>query len=92
MSYRYAKWRLILAAACLVSAIVAPPWVPFLFALALAVRYRAWEIVAIGVFMDLLWLPRMAAFEYLPWATIIALALVVVFEPLRRELLVHDRR
>lgn len=80
-------WRGVLVLAAFLSALVAPPWVPFLFALILALRFPAWEIILLGVCMDLAWLPTYTSFSSLPLATIVAILLVWGLEPVRRELL-----
>lgn len=67
------------------------PWLTLLIAIALALRYQAWELVAIGIFLDLLWLPDHVSLANMPLATLIALGLVVIFEPLRRQLLTSSR-
>ena len=82
--------RNVLALALFVSVIFAPPWIAGIFALALAVRWRAWEVIAAGMMMDFLWMPSSVSFlswYALPFATIISIVLVFGFEPLRRQLL-----
>jgi hypothetical protein len=51
----------------------------------LAVRFRAWEVLAVGALVDLLWLP--AGLTPLPLFTLAALILVWGLEPLRNEFL-----
>lgn len=79
--------RLIFAVFGIIGAFFAPPWVPLVIMLILAIRYPAWEAILIGLLVDLLWLPA-TAFTALPLFTIAGLALVWGFEPLRREFLV----
>lgn len=89
MSFRLNKVRVFLGALGFASVPFAPWWVPLLIAIILCARYRAWEVVGIGIFLDLLWLPS-PVFEHgalVPYATIVALFLILVFEPLRRRLL-----
>ena len=69
-----------------VSVPFAPWWVPFGIAIILCIRFRAWEVAGMGLFMDLLWLPQVVTGESLPYATLGALLLLLVFEPLRRRL------
>ncbi len=89
MSSRVNNIRMLLAILCLASALLAPWWLTFILALALCLRFRAWEVIAIGVLMDILWLPGPVSFswEFLPHATIVATALLFGLEPLRRQLL-----
>ncbi len=59
-------------------------WVGVIFAVALSLRYRAWEVVLFGVFLDVLWLPHEALYG-IPVATCSALVVVWALEPLRRQ-------
>ena len=87
MSFRINRIRLILAAALFASAVFAPLWCTLLIAIALCTRWRAWEVIAAGIFMDLYWLPTSISFHSLPLATIAAIIVVFALEPLRRQLL-----
>lgn len=78
--------RIALAAVGFVSVFVISPWVTFLVALLLSLRWRAWEVIAMGFFVDALWLPSTAFFG-IPFATLIGVALVWFLEPFRNELL-----
>lgn len=78
--------RCALALTGFVAAVVATPWVVLIVMGLLALRWRAWEVLAIGLWMDLLWLPGIF-FSHLPLFTLAAIALVWGFEPLRREFL-----
>lgn len=83
--------RYVLAIALAVSVVFAPWWLSLIIAIALTLRFRAWEVIAAGIVFDLLWLPGSASFssfEFLPLATIIAVILVFGFDPIRRQLLV----
>lgn len=53
----------------------------------LALRYRAWEGLILGLCMDLLWHPAGAFFQPFPLYTFGAIIIVWVLEPLRRQLL-----
>ena len=89
MSYP-SNLRVILTFLLFGSVIFAPPWLAALFAVALAARWRAWEVIAAGILMDLLWLPFSVSFLSLasiPAATLISIILVFGLEPLRRQLL-----
>lgn len=77
-----------LALVCFASIIFAPWWVPFLCALALCLRFRAWEVILAGMFMDLYWMPNYIGLDSLPLATIVSLVLLFGLEPLRRQLLI----
>ena len=52
----------------------------------LSARYYAWEVVLLGLFVDLLWLPHDATFS-VPYFALIGLLLMWGFEPLRKEIL-----
>lgn len=62
-----------------------PWWVPLVCMIALALRYPAWEVLVIGLVMDMLWLPG----EGLEWPVflITGIALVWICAPLRQQFL-----
>ena len=68
-------------------AVLAPAWVPLVAMVLLALRYSAWEILGIGLLVDLLWRAAGVSFAHLPLFTLIALILVWGLEPLRSEFL-----
>ena len=70
------------------SALFAPPWLPFLFAGALTVRFRAWEVLILGALIDLLYVSPDGLYGIPIPATLLAFVLFAGFEPLRRKLLV----
>jgi hypothetical protein len=76
--------RIAVAVIGFLSAIFLPWWIPVICIIILALRWRAWEAIFLGVFMDLLWLSPGVG---LPLFTIFAIAIVWVFEPLRNEFL-----
>jgi hypothetical protein len=78
--------RIALAVIGFLGAIFWPWWVPALCILFLSLRWRAWEAILLGVFVDLLWLSP-NGFHALPLFTIFAIVVVWVFEPLRSEFL-----
>lgn len=77
------SYRVLLGASMFGSALLVW-WIGAIFALALSLRYRAWEAVLFGVFLDVLWLPT-DAFYGIPVATSISLMVVWSLEPLRRQ-------
>ncbi len=79
--------RIAIGAIGFVSALFAPPWVPLIAMVLIALRFRAWEVPLMGVFMDLLWLPG-SFFYPIPLFSIAAIVLVWGLEPLRNEFLV----
>lgn len=79
-------FRILIALIGFFGAIWLPWYVPAICIFLLALRFRAWEAIALGVFMDLLWLPPGSLFG-LPIFTIGAIVVVWVLEPLRSELL-----
>lgn len=89
--YRFNAVRIFLAAASFASVILAPWWVVFVCALLLCLRFQAWEVILVGIFMDLYWMPSsiyVTSFDSIPIATIISILLIFGLEPLRRQLLV----
>lgn len=92
MSYLSARnTRLALGAIGIGSVFFAPPWVPLLVMVVLAIRYPAWEVPLIGLAVDLLWFTPGGAegLGTLPFFTIAGIALVWGFELLRREFLME---
>lgn len=63
------------------------PWVTAACIVALSVRYRAVEAVALGALLDFLWLPHDTLLTMFPLCTIVAIIIVWGFEPLRMEFL-----
>ncbi len=80
------NFRLAIAIIGFLGAIIAPPWVPVIAIVALSVRFRAYEAILIGFFVDMLWLPAALPGSW-PLFTIGSIALVWVLEPLRLEFL-----
>ena len=79
--------RIVLASVGIISVFTAPPWVPILCAVLLALRWRAPEVVLIGALIDLVWLS--STFLYgIPSATLGSILVLWILEPFRRELLV----
>lgn len=82
------RFRVTLALLCAVSVLFFPWWVALVCAFALCLRYRAWEVVPIGIALDLMWQSDFSlSLHGLPLATLTAFALLILFEPIRRELL-----
>ncbi|HEV3245532.1 MAG TPA: hypothetical protein VG102_04205 [Candidatus Paceibacterota bacterium] len=79
--------RIIVAVVGFFGAIFAPWWIPAACIVLLSLRFRAWEAIALGVFMDLLWFSPETSFHGLPLLTIGAIVIVWAFEPLRSEFL-----
>jgi hypothetical protein len=74
----------------LLCALYAPFYVTGIVALLISLRWRAWEVVGIGVCMDLLWMPSVGTFlGAIPLAACTALFIVWILEPFRRNLLLH---
>ena len=80
--------RIVLGILGILGAFFAPPWVPLLVIILLAVRYPAWEILVVGLLVDFLWLPGISL-QTLPLFTIVGLVLVWGLAPLRSELLIE---
>lgn len=69
--------------------IFAPWWAVFSCVFLLCLRFQAWEVVLVGIFMDLYWSPAsLGVPDTIPLATIVCMLLVFGLEPLRRQLLV----
>ena len=64
------------------------PWMVLASMTFLALRFRAWEVLALGASMDLLWLPEKFLYDPLPLFTLGALLLLWGLEPLRKELFI----
>ena len=79
--------RIALALIGFLGALWFPWYVPAICIFLLALRFRAWEAIALGVFMDLLWFSPDSLFHGLPVFTIGAIVVVWAFEPLRSEFL-----
>lgn len=69
-----------------IAAIYLPPWAVLIIAVLLCLRYRAWEVIFLGLYIDFITLPE-ASWGVVPYATVLAFILVWGLEPLRRELL-----
>ena len=83
-----ASIRIALGVAGIAGALIVAPWVTLLVMIILALRYRAWEVLVLGLLVDLLWFPGLSQGVF-PLFTIAGLALVWGFEPLRREFLIE---
>ena len=79
--------RIILGVVGILGAIVMPPWIPCIAMALLALMAPAWEILLIGVFVDLLWLPSIGSFSEVPIFTLAGVVLLWGLEPLRRRFL-----
>ena len=60
------------------------PWMTLACMVMLSARYYAWEVLLMGLFIDLVWVPTGIPF-HLPLFTLMGILLVWGFEPLRRE-------
>jgi hypothetical protein len=83
--------RYLLFAIGVASVFFAPLWGVALVALLLSLRWRAWEVLFLGVLVDILWFPSGFAFG-IPLATVLSVVLVWLFEPLRAQLLLGPAR
>lgn len=79
------KIRVLVASAGILGAFFAPWWVPLICMAVLALRYPAWEVLFIGLIMDLLWLPG-EGFE-MPFFLIAGIVSVWICAPLRSQFL-----
>lgn len=68
------------------AAFFASPWIVLIGAGVLSARWRAWEVIVLGLIVDLLYVP-LGGFLGVPFpATLSALIIVWGMEPFRREL------
>ncbi len=79
--------RIAIAVVGFIGAIFWVWYIPAICIVLLALRFRAWEAIALGVFMDLLWLAPGTGFHELPLFTIFAIIVVWALEPIRAEFL-----
>lgn len=79
--------RIAIAAVGFLGAVFAPPWVTLACIILLSLRYRAWEVIMLGLVTDLFWLPGGPSAHMFPLFTIIALIIVWGLEPLRLQFL-----
>lgn len=85
------KIRLLLSVVMFWGILFASWWLPLICALFLSLRFRAWEVILAGIFLDLYWMPAyvsFVSFDSVPLGTIIAVLLVFGLEPVRRQLLI----
>ncbi len=86
MSYRsFINTRSLLVLLACASALLGPWWLPLTCMVILAVLYPSWEILIVGLLIDLAWLPIESV--SLPLFTIAGIVLVWIFVPLRRKFL-----
>ncbi|QQG37520.1 MAG: hypothetical protein HYS26_02680 [Candidatus Kaiserbacteria bacterium] len=90
MSLLNTKTRVVLATLAVLSAVFLSPWLTLILMGLLAFGFRAWEVLLIGLSVDLLWLPAGDLLDPLPIGTLIALALVWGLEPLRSQYLMSQ--
>lgn len=78
--------HLAVAILAFLSALFAPVWLTFILALILVILWEAWEVILLGLLIDLLYLPP-EGFFYIPMpATLLAIAVVWATIPLRKRL------
>lgn len=77
------SFRIFLVAFGIYAVLFGPAWLPFVSMVLLSLRFRAWEIMALGLFYDFLYAPNLQ----IPIFFIVSICIVWTFEPLRRELL-----
>ncbi|RJR13659.1 hypothetical protein C4585_01630 [Candidatus Parcubacteria bacterium] len=82
--------RILGAVVGLVGVFIGSPWIVAIIMILLAVRFRAWEILVVGVMMDFIWLPADLSVGHLPFFTIGALLLLWGLESFRKEILVYS--
>lgn len=83
-------FRIVGAFVGILSALIGSPWIVATIMIALAVRFRAWEILVLGVVMDFVWLPADLSLWHFPFFTIGALILLWGLESFRNEILIYS--
>jgi hypothetical protein len=79
--------RALIGGVSLAGILFAPAWVPFVGIGALAIRFRAWEVLVLGAIIDLVYVPPGGVWGIPIPATLFAFILLVLFEPIRQKLL-----
>jgi hypothetical protein len=79
--------RLLLFILALISVLFLPSWLFVVCVAISAFRYRAWEMLFLGLSLDFAWLGTVSLLHSLPFFTIVSLILLWGLEPLRKELL-----
>ncbi len=75
--------RVLVATIGLLGVLFLPWWVPVVCAVVLALRYAAFEVVVMGLFMDMLWFAD--GLGVFPLCTLGAVLLVWLLTPLREQ-------
>jgi hypothetical protein len=87
MSYRPETIvRVLLSLAGFFGVLFAPWWFVLACMILLSLRYAAWEVPLIGLFMDFVWLPTSGHIA-VPVFTLLGIAIVWIASPLRKQLL-----
>lgn len=79
-------FRVLTFLAGLLSIIFFSPFLTLACGLALSLRYRAWEVLFLGLLTDFMWMPEHVWYA-VPYATILAILIVWLSEPLRSAFL-----
>ena len=77
------SFRIVLSILGVYAVLFAPPWLPIVPMILLAMRFRAWEIMILGLLTDFIWTPTL----HVPLFLLASVVIVWAFEPLRKELL-----
>jgi hypothetical protein len=78
--------RITLASLALISILFAPVWVTALLGVVLAILWEAWEVIILGLLVDLLYLP-LGGFFHIPMiATLLAIGFVWAMIPIRKRI------
>lgn len=79
--------RILLGITGVVGVLMVSPWVPVVCMVVLAFRYRAWEVVVLGLLIDFAWQPAGTILHAFPYFTVFAILVVWAFEPIRAQFL-----
>lgn len=79
--------RILLNIIGIIGALMISPWVAGVCMAVLAFRYRAWEVIVLGLFIDFTWQPAGSLLHAFPFFTVFAIFAVWAFEPVRAQFL-----
>jgi len=82
--------RPVLFLIALIAVFSGPWWAVILAAAIVSIRYRAYEMLIVAAIADALWLPMQTGFG-VPLMTVAVTVILIVFEPVRRELFLGMR-
>ena len=79
--------RILIGSIGLLGVLMGMFYVPVVCMFVLAIRYRAWEVIVLGLLIDFIWQPAGTILQSFPIFTVSAILAVWAFEPLRAQFL-----